>query len=263
MDEEFKVSRKMLKTISADSRANILKALENRPMTASELSRFLGKHVTTVSEHLNLLKTFNLIERIERPGRKWIYYKLTREGKKVLHPESYRWVAIIAVTFLVLGASWFVFTIDAHPGQLLYGAELAREDLDLSLTANAIERIKKHLNIAEERLNEAKILAEKGETETVKEMVNEYQRELEEAKVEVGNAKARNIDIIPALEAFTEATPKYASILGNLVAKDPAMKDEIQPAINASLETYQAAVGELQDITGKAYAEEIAISMPS
>lgn len=259
MDEEFKVSRNLLKTISVDSRARILKALENRPMTASELSRFLGKHVTTVAEHLNLLKTSNLIQRIERPGRKWIYYKLTKEGKKVLHPESYRWVAIIVTTFLVLGAAWFIFSIDAYPGQLFYGAKLAREDLQLGLATNSIERAKKHLDLADERLREAKILAEEGEEEAVKEMVEEYQRELNKAKVEVENSKKNNLDITPILETITEVTPKYTSILGNIIAKAPRIRNDIQPAINTSIETYQAAAGELQNITGRSYAAEIAI----
>jgi len=90
MEEELKVSKKLLKTLTVETRTDILKSLEIRPMTASELSRKLDKHVTTVSEHLDVLKESNLIERVERPGRKWIYYKLTKPGENIIHPPLFQ-----------------------------------------------------------------------------------------------------------------------------------------------------------------------------
>jgi DNA-binding transcriptional ArsR family regulator len=102
MEEEFKVSKDLMKAISADTRTQILRALESRQMTASELSRHLDKHVTTVAEHLELLHESNLIERIERPGRKWIYYKLSKIGKQMLHPQSYKVILVLAISFISL-----------------------------------------------------------------------------------------------------------------------------------------------------------------
>lgn len=107
MEEEFKVSRDLMKAVSADTRTEILKALENRQMTASELSRYLNKHVTTVAEHLELLHSSKLVDRIERPGRKWIYYKLSNVGRQMLHPQPYRIILVLTLSFLALGLGAF------------------------------------------------------------------------------------------------------------------------------------------------------------
>ncbi|MFQ6119585.1 MAG: DUF5667 domain-containing protein, partial [Methanosarcinales archaeon] len=242
MDDEFKVSKNLLKTITVDTRVDILKSLEDRPMTASELSRFLNKHVTTVAEHLNLIKNSNLIERVERPGRKWIYYKLTREGKKVLHPESYRWVMVIAVTFFVFVSGLFIWNVDAYPGQFLYGIKRARENLQLALIPSNIGRAKKHVELAEERLKEAKAVSELGKKELVKEAVRSYRNEISNARSEIEKAKKKKINIISGLEVLSEATPKYVIILEHLMVRTPEIKEDIQPALGASIESHQSTV---------------------
>jgi len=119
-EEELKVSKKLLKTLTVDTRTDILKNLEKRPMTASELSRKLDKHVTTVSEHLNVLKKSDLVERVERPGRKWIYYRLTKPGQRIVHPTSYRFVFVFVVAFFALVGCWYLSSVDAYPGHWLY-----------------------------------------------------------------------------------------------------------------------------------------------
>jgi len=101
-EEEFKVSRDIMKVLSDDTRSRILKVLERRQMTASELSRYLDKHVTTVAEHLELLHQSNLVERIERPGRKWIYYRLSKIGKQMLRPQPYRIVLVLTLSLISL-----------------------------------------------------------------------------------------------------------------------------------------------------------------
>ncbi len=106
--DEFKISRRMLKVMTVDTRVDILKALERRPMTASELSRYLKKHVTTVTFHLDVLTENGLTERVERAGRKWVYYKITKPGKKILHPQPYTkiilmfGITVIAITGVYL-----------------------------------------------------------------------------------------------------------------------------------------------------------------
>ncbi len=103
MEEEFKVSKTLLKSMLVETRANILKALQERQMTASELSRALNKHVTTIAEHLDYLKGSNLVERVERPGRKWVYYRLTKSGQVVLSPKPYQKIVfMLAISFLTL-----------------------------------------------------------------------------------------------------------------------------------------------------------------
>ena len=254
MDEDqFAVSKELLKTITVDSRVQILKALEDRPMTASELSRFLDRHVTTVSEHLDLLKGSNLIERIERQGRKWIYYKLTKEGKRILHPESYRWVMIIALTFFITISGFYVWNADAYPGQILYGIKRIRESIQLSISSYELDRAEKHIEFAEERLKEAKIISEAGEETGVKELLQEYRNEMSNAEMEIDEAKKKNISVTSVLESLSEVTPKHSIILGHIVMKTPELKDEVRSALGTSMKTHESATQELFNITGKEY----------
>jgi len=254
-EEELKVSKKLLKTLTVETRTDILKSLENRPMTASELSRKLNKHVTTVSEHLDVLKESNLIERIERPGRKWIYYKLTKPGESIVHPQSYRWVFIFVTTFLTFVGGWYLLTVNAYPGHWLYPIERARENLQLLLTTNNLQRAKLHIQYAEERLEETKSVVEKGQTNMIRRTVKDYETEVSQATKEIEIAKKTNQNIVPALETFSESTAKQKTILQNLVIRLPEVRKEIQPALNISEEGHSMAVEELANITGKAYGQ--------
>lgn len=244
-EEEFKIPRNLLKTIIADTRVEILKALETRPMTASELSKKLKKHVTTVSEHLDLLKNSNLVERVERSGRKWVYYKLTKEGKKVLHPESYRWIAIIAISFLLV-LTYFIFTVDAYPGSIFYGIKRARENLILSLTRNETQRLMKNLEFAEERLKEAKWLVEKEREEDLEDVLEDYESKMEEVQKVLESEKVQKV-----LEDVSESIPKHVSILRNIFTKTEKIR--ILKTINKTSEIYNFCMNELRNKTKKPY----------
>jgi DNA-binding transcriptional ArsR family regulator len=252
MEDEIKISRELLKTIAADTRVEILKALEERPMTASELSRFLKKHVTTISEHLELLKNFNLVERIERPGRKWVYYKLSREGKKILHPSSYRWIIVLSISFITVLAGLFVWNVEAYPGDLFYPIKRAKEKIQFFFIFDNLGRANKHLQLAEERLKEAKVIIERGEEETAKKIIQEYVNELKNARNEV--EKVDKPYVSSTLESIGEITFKDVFIIQNLKIKAPALVKELDIALNTSLETHKSAVGKLSKITGKAYS---------
>jgi len=248
-EEEFKVSKDILKTLTADTRANILKSLEKRPMTASELSRRLGKHVTTVSEHLDILKTSDLVERVERPGRKWVYYRLTKPAQKILHPTSYRWTFVLFVAFLSFIGGWYFLSVNAYPGSPLYASKRSIENFQLLLATDSLQRAQLHIQHAEERLEETKQVAGSGQTGMVAGIVEDYQHEMNQAKKEIQIAQQRKINIIPVLEILSESTAKQTAILGNVVTKAPELKEEVQPALNVSEETHAAATQELQNIT--------------
>ena len=55
------LDKKMLKALSTETRQEIIKMLLKRPYTASELSKMLNRHVTTITEHLNILEKSGLI----------------------------------------------------------------------------------------------------------------------------------------------------------------------------------------------------------
>lgn len=84
------------KALASDTRLQILKALDARPLTVSELSRLLSLNKATVFEHLKQLIDAELAKRENEPARKWVYYRLTWKGRNVLHPEN-------AQIFLMLG----------------------------------------------------------------------------------------------------------------------------------------------------------------
>jgi DNA-binding transcriptional ArsR family regulator len=255
VEEEFKVSKKILKTLTVDTRTNILKALEKRPMTASELSRKLGKHVTTISEHLQHLRDSELVERVERPGRKWVYYKLTKTGMNILHPKSYKFVFVFLVTFLTVLSGLFVLNVDAYPGEWLYGLDRAVEKLHMMLTFDRLERAKKHLQYAEERLEESKTITERGKLEYLERTIEDYEKEVNEARIEIERARLRKKNIIPVLEAFSESSFKHEAMLKNLATKAPQARKKIQPVLNITEKNRMNVIQELENLTGKPYSK--------
>ena len=95
------LDRDSLKALSAGTRQDIIKLLEKRPYTASELSKKLNKHVTTVSEHLIRLEKSGLISK-KGSTNKWIYYELTGKGEKLFKPAYYSWVIILSLSVIAL-----------------------------------------------------------------------------------------------------------------------------------------------------------------
>jgi len=75
-----------LKVLSSDTRLSILNELKERPTTPSFLSKSLNRHVTTVSEHLEKLQQAGLVERQKKPGAKFVFYRLTDKGKRIVGP---------------------------------------------------------------------------------------------------------------------------------------------------------------------------------
>jgi DNA-binding transcriptional ArsR family regulator len=100
-----------LKALSTDTRQEIIKMLSNRPYTASEISKITNKHVTTITEHLNVLEKSDLIRRKESTN-KWVYYELSDKGGRLFKPKIYSWVVMICVSALifVFGFAQIFFT---------------------------------------------------------------------------------------------------------------------------------------------------------
>jgi DNA-binding transcriptional ArsR family regulator len=255
MEEEMTVSKNLMKTLTVDTRTNILKALEKRPMTASELSRRLGKHVTTVSEHLDILKNTDLVERVERPGRKWVYYKLTKPAQKILNPTSYRWSFIFIVAFLSFVGGWYFLSANAIPGSPLYTSKRVIENFQLLLTTDSLQRAQLHIQHAEERLEETKQIAGGGKAGLVAGIIKDYQNEMDQANKEIQIAKQKESNVVPVLETLSESAAKQSAIMKNLAVRQPEVADQIQPALNISEETRTTAIQNLENITGTSYQE--------
>lgn len=93
------------KALASDTRLQILKALDARPLTVSELSRLLNLNKATVFEHLKQLMAADLAKREDDPARKWVYYRLTWKGKNVLHPENAQIFLMLGMAALGLGGA--------------------------------------------------------------------------------------------------------------------------------------------------------------
>jgi DNA-binding transcriptional ArsR family regulator len=72
----------LLKVLSSNTRLEILKHLSESQMTLTDLSRVLDFCKSTVFEHLKKLYDAGLVHRIT--GRKWIYYRLSKHGHRIL-----------------------------------------------------------------------------------------------------------------------------------------------------------------------------------
>lgn len=80
------LSHKSLIALSSVTRLRILKILEKRKMTLSEISKEMNMSKSTVSGHLEKLLEVELIT-IEKRG-KWTYFSLTDFGRKIAGGEE-------------------------------------------------------------------------------------------------------------------------------------------------------------------------------
>jgi DNA-binding transcriptional ArsR family regulator len=85
------------RALSSETRVQLLKHLDEKRLTLTNLSKKMELAKATVSSHLESLENAGLIRRIDE-GRKWIYYSLTAKGKAVLHPESQKVGVILALS---------------------------------------------------------------------------------------------------------------------------------------------------------------------
>jgi DNA-binding transcriptional ArsR family regulator len=103
------IDKKILKALSVDARQEIIKKLSKRPYTASELSRLMNKHVTTITEHLKNLEEAGLVQK--KPSEnKWVYYSLSSKGEHLFQPKYFTWVIVLSLSFIAfIGSLGSVF----------------------------------------------------------------------------------------------------------------------------------------------------------
>jgi len=98
METKITLSAHEFKALASETRTAIIKLLQSRNHTLTELSKKLGMAAPTIKQHLGILESAELVHGIDE-GRKWKYYCLTRKGKSIFAGEQ-----PINVLF-VLGAS--------------------------------------------------------------------------------------------------------------------------------------------------------------
>ena len=81
------IDKSKVSVLFSETRITILKKLNKRPYTVSELSEALTYAKSSLAIHLEKLETAGLI--IEKDeGRKWKYYHLTNAGKEMVEGKN-------------------------------------------------------------------------------------------------------------------------------------------------------------------------------
>ncbi|MDK2948636.1 MAG: hypothetical protein PWQ63_1796 [Methanolobus sp.] len=109
MMNEVVLDLQSLVALSSISRISILKKLDERCMTVTELSKTEKLAKSTIHEHLEKLCDVELVEKKEG-GYKWIYYNITQKGTILLHPEKKTKVLVLlSSSFLSFGCGFSYF----------------------------------------------------------------------------------------------------------------------------------------------------------
>jgi len=91
------LDQESFRALASDVRVEVLKRLDTRRETVTDLSNLLNLSKPTLLEHLEKLQSAGLVKRVDE-GRKWIYYELSDKGRKILHPER------VAITLALASA---------------------------------------------------------------------------------------------------------------------------------------------------------------
>jgi len=101
--DQVELSTNEFKALSSTTRTNLLKMLNERNYTLSELSTKTGMAAPTVKQHAAVLMGAGLIE-LQDEGRKWKYYSLTRKGKKIIKSKEQHTNILIILSSTIIVA---------------------------------------------------------------------------------------------------------------------------------------------------------------
>lgn len=127
-----------LKALSSETRREILKLLKGRTRTPTYLSKEVGRHKSTVSEHLDRLVDAGLVERNDVEGRRRVTYGLTRKGRQSISSSRLQLVLTASVASLAGG---LVAGVGSLTGQRSYQQAATMEAMDSGATATTAEGV--------------------------------------------------------------------------------------------------------------------------
>ena len=99
------LDRESFKALASEVRVEVLKQLEVRRMTVTDLSHTMSLAKPTLLEHLDRLVSAGLVTKVDE-GRKWIYYELTKRGRNILHPHQVKILISLAMSVLLFSAGF-------------------------------------------------------------------------------------------------------------------------------------------------------------
>lgn len=100
IEDAVVMDKKTFKSLTSETRAEILKLLKKRNHTLTEISDKLKISKTTAKEHLDVLVEGRLIEQVPS-HHKWKYYTLTKDGRKLVGEEGPKRVVITLVALVI------------------------------------------------------------------------------------------------------------------------------------------------------------------
>mgnify|MGYP001085550364 CR=1 FL=1 len=94
LSEKVNLVKDDFDVLASETRIEILKRLDSRRKTVTELSRELNLTKSTVHKHLEKLANAGLVEKKENEN-KWVYYELTKKSRAILHPHELTKIVIL------------------------------------------------------------------------------------------------------------------------------------------------------------------------
>ncbi|HDJ96816.1 MAG TPA: hypothetical protein ENG45_01955 [Candidatus Aenigmarchaeota archaeon] len=142
------------------------------------------------------------------------------------------------------------------PDSPLYVFKKLFEKLDLFLTFEEVAKAEKHLKYAEVRLAEAREMIEKGKTEYVDELLEEYEDNLEMANQIAKVAQKLGKNVSKVVELVAIATTMHLDVLEGVYEKVPEQaKPAIEKAMNFSKKGNKEALNVLKNVLPERAAE--------
>lgn len=138
------LDREAFKALASDTRLEILRTLDGKKMSLTEISRATKLNKATLHEHLSKLLEADLVKRKERDGHKWVYYRLSWKGESLLHPENTKIVVMFSLAFMTLAAGliqMFLYakgTVQNHIGTYRSDDGMLAGALDVNKTIQTV-----------------------------------------------------------------------------------------------------------------------------
>ncbi len=118
--ERIGLDQPTLKALAGETRVRILKLLDRKQMTPSDIAYELRMSLPTVGEHLRALVEAELVDK-EETTRKWKYYSLTQKARMLLHPNTTT-IWFVLGLFLFSAAATVISAIKFFGAGTAYGA---------------------------------------------------------------------------------------------------------------------------------------------
>src|SRR3989338_8884072 len=134
----MELDKTAIKSLSSDTRVDILKSLSRRRKMPSEIAKEFGLAPSTVVEHLKILENSSLIKR-QDTGHKWIYYELTDKGRNLVEPQNaMKFVVILSLGLIIIVGGLGINLLDNF-SQVSLGQEIAKDSFSSQLDTESEE----------------------------------------------------------------------------------------------------------------------------